>query len=56
MLIPGDGELPPTSEGLGTLRKELTAYGWSTWLISVQRPPRVQAITSAPATAGNAEA
>lgn len=56
VLIPGDGELPPTSEGLGTLRKELTAYGWSTWLISVQRPPRVQAITSAPATAGNAEA
>lgn len=56
VLIPGDGELPPTSEGLGTLRKELTAYGWSTWLMSVQRPPRVQAVTSAPATPANADA
>lgn len=51
VLIPGDGGLPPTSEGLGSLRDELPAYGWSTWLISVQRPPRVQSITEPPATA-----
>lgn len=56
VLIPGDGGLPPTSEGLGTLRKELTAYGWSTWLMSVQRPPRVQAVTSEPAASPGLDA
>lgn len=45
VLIPGDGGLPPTSEGLGALRDDLPGYGWTIWLISVPRPPRVQAIT-----------
>ena len=56
VLIPGDGGLPPTSEGLGSLRDDLPAYGWSTWLISVQRPPRVQAITEPPAPAAAPDA
>lgn len=51
VLIPGDGGLPPTSDGLAALRDDLPAHGWSTWLISVPRPPRVQAITEAPVTA-----
>lgn len=45
VLIPGDGGLPPTSEGLGALRDDLPGHGWTIWLISVPRPPRVQAIT-----------
>jgi len=56
VLIPGDGGLPPTSEGLGALREELPAHGWSTWLISLQRPPRVQAITSPAPAAGTGKA
>jgi hypothetical protein len=46
VLIPGDGGLPTTSEGLVELRSQLPAHGWSTWLLSLERPPRVQSLTA----------
>ena len=47
VLIPGDGGLPTTSEGLVELRAQMPAHGWSTWLLSLERPPRVQSLTAA---------
>ncbi len=54
VLIPGDGGLPPTSDGLTALRRDLPAHGWSTWLISLLRPPRVQSVSDTPDAAAPA--
>ncbi len=48
VLIPGDGGLPTTSEGLVELRTQMPAHGWSTWLLSLERPPRVHSLPETP--------
>jgi hypothetical protein len=40
LLLPGDGEYPTASPAIEQLRQLLPAKGWSTWLISLESPPR----------------
>ncbi len=40
LLLPGDGEYPTASPAIEQLRQLLPAQGWSTWLISLESPPR----------------
>ena len=40
LLLPGDGAYPTASPAIEQLRQLLPALGWSTWLISLESPPR----------------
>ncbi len=40
LLLPGDGTYPTASPAIEQLRQLLPAQGWSTWLISLESPPR----------------
>lgn len=55
VLVPGDGEYPTADAALAQLREQLPAFGWSIWLIGLERPPRIHVSAREPAS-GNAPA
>lgn len=57
LLLPADGQFPGASPGIARLREEMPFAGWTTWLLELEAPPRVQSLgaTDAPAAASPAE-